>query len=625
MRCKKFGTVFVLLTLTVFGPQVFAIEGLLKGADLFVERQYTDIRVNLDGSYTQTDETIQRLQSERAVHEGAQVKIPYSSSLEDLTVLEAYTLKADGRHIAVPERSTFLQDGLLSETGVTSFQDIRTLVIVYPEVEPGDATVLKSLLTRKRPPLPGIFTFSRSYSGDFRFADARVTIIAPLSLGLRVQSEGVIATPVIDQGNQRKWQWSYKKLVPEWPESDALNDLTYRPRIFATSLKDWSEFGRAAYVQFKDKSVVTPRIQSFTQQLTAAATTPQSKALLIHDWVARNIRYFAIVLDVGGYVPRSADVVFTSRYGDCKDHAVLLKAMLAAVGLESETALITTESMYELPTLPVMSVFNHAITHVPSLNVYLESTTPWTAFGVLPTEDAGKPTLLLSDNPTVGRTPAVTSSSNQIVVQTSITVRPDGSASGQDSLTATGASALGYNSMADWISTMDPTRAAKMLLLEAGMFGEGIVTTTKLSNASPFRLDLLYELNDFAPVDDLGAVRQRVPMDMFESFAMSVISEASSRKTDYTCYSIDQIGKVQITFPVGTTIKAPKSTEMSLSGRSYRSSYRVDGSTIYIERKYQSNLGQGTCKASDYANAHAMQQAIFRDMRRDIVYTRRVK
>ena len=48
----------------------------------------------------------------------------------------------------------------------------------------------------------------------------------------------------------------------------------------------------------------------------------------LYHWVSRNIRYVALNIDVGGFVPRPAQAVLEHRYGDCKDHVVLLEAAL---------------------------------------------------------------------------------------------------------------------------------------------------------------------------------------------------------------------------------------------------------------------------------------------------------
>ena len=60
----------------------------------------------------------------------------------------------------------------------------------------------------------------------------------------------------------------------------------------------------------------------------------------MHRWVAQDFRYVSISLGVGGYQPRPPAAVFETRYGDCKDKATLMRAMLKAVKLDSYAVLI---------------------------------------------------------------------------------------------------------------------------------------------------------------------------------------------------------------------------------------------------------------------------------------------
>ena len=49
----------------------------------------------------------------------------------------------------------------------------------------------------------------------------------------------------------------------------------------------------------------------------------------------RDIRYAAIEIGIGGFQPHPASQVFSNRYGDCKDKATILSAMLAQIGVKS--------------------------------------------------------------------------------------------------------------------------------------------------------------------------------------------------------------------------------------------------------------------------------------------------
>lgn len=78
--------------------------------------------------------------------------------------------------------------------------------------------------------------------------------------------------------------------------------------------------------------------------------------------------------------------------------------MLAAVGIESSPALVNLGNAYVLPKVPTLGLLNHAITYVPSLNLYLDSTAEGIAAGYLPVPVLDKP-VVLSKSGDVGHTP----------------------------------------------------------------------------------------------------------------------------------------------------------------------------------------------------------------------------
>jgi hypothetical protein len=66
-------------------------------------------------------------------------------------------------------------------------------------------------------------------------------------------------------------------------------------------------------------------------------------------------------LSAGGYQPHAAADIFAHRYGDCKDNATLLGAMLSEIGVNSYYVVINTERGAVTPTTPPNLDFNHII------------------------------------------------------------------------------------------------------------------------------------------------------------------------------------------------------------------------------------------------------------------------
>jgi transglutaminase-like putative cysteine protease len=99
---------------------------------------------------------------------------------------------------------------------------------------------------------------------------------------------------------------------------------------------------------------VTEDIRSLALKLTTGLTSERDKVKKLYEWVATNIRYVSVSLGDGRLVPHDAYEVLKNQYGDCKDHVVLLEALLDAVGIPSSPALINLGAAYKLAKVGVI-------------------------------------------------------------------------------------------------------------------------------------------------------------------------------------------------------------------------------------------------------------------------------
>jgi len=102
----------------------------------------------------------------------------------------------------------------------------------------------------------------------------------------------------------------------------------------------------------RDRLASTPDIAAKAAELTAGKTDFYDKAEAIGNFVQQKIRYFVIEMGVGGYQPHAAEDIFRGRYGDCKDKATLLSAMLSSLGIHSALLMVDTERGVVDPEAP---------------------------------------------------------------------------------------------------------------------------------------------------------------------------------------------------------------------------------------------------------------------------------
>jgi hypothetical protein len=130
----------------------------------------------------------------------------------------------------------------------------------------------------------------------------------------------------------------------------------------------------------------------------------------------QGVRYVSIQMGElrgGGYKPHSASQVFEKGYGDCKDKANLMRAMLRTVGVEAWPVVIYRgDRMYVRAEWPSPQQFNHAIVAVRVSEqvkaravvehtalgrlLFFDPTDEYTPLGWLPQDELGSQVLIVA-------------------------------------------------------------------------------------------------------------------------------------------------------------------------------------------------------------------------------------
>jgi cellulose synthase operon protein C len=163
----------------------------------------------------------------------------------------------------------------------------------------------------------------------------------------------------------------------------------------------------------------------------------------VYDFVVGSTRYVGLEFGIHGYKPYQVSQVLARRFGDCKDKASLMLALLREVGVASELVLVRTRRGGRLDPEPAsLAIFDHAIVYVPELDRYLDGTAEFAGLTELPTEDQG--VMVLRVTPGGGRlteTPILPSSASRVERRWQVSLDPSGDARIDETLAIAGEAA----------------------------------------------------------------------------------------------------------------------------------------------------------------------------------------
>jgi transglutaminase-like putative cysteine protease len=358
------------------------------------------------------------------------------SGNQTVEIVEAFTRKADGRKVPTDAKDVVTQAGSVDAS--MSFVDIKVQQVPFRDLAVGDTAVLTKRVTEKGHYIPKLY--SREIvgaPGPFR-RSIDVTLRTPAALDIR-HDEQLLTYQESRQGEQIVRHWTGTTAPGAVSDKNAADLAFSLPGLRISTFPDFESIASAYYGPAKEKAAVTPEIQSLADEITKDKREVREQAQALYDWVTHNIRYVAVYFGSGRFVPNDTSTILSRRFGDCKDAATLLSALLAAKGIASEHVLIGTQSTYRLAKTATLAAFNHVIVYIPALDRYADPTVPFGNFDRLPVADSGKPVVRVSDKGvTLARTPVSSVNDNVLEIDARMTTAANGQRSGRTTIAARG-------------------------------------------------------------------------------------------------------------------------------------------------------------------------------------------
>ena len=147
----------------------------------------------------------------------------------------------------------------------------------------------------------------------------------------------------------------------------------------ATDFASWADLADLMIPLYRDASVIPASgpLHDEVEKIRAASTEPKVRAQAALSLVQDRVRYVALLMGQGGYVPASAETTWSRRFGDCKAKTALLIAILHSLGIQAEPVLAQA-SLGDMiaDRLPMIGLFNHVLVraHVGAKDYWLDGT-----------------------------------------------------------------------------------------------------------------------------------------------------------------------------------------------------------------------------------------------------------
>jgi transglutaminase-like putative cysteine protease len=554
--------------------------------------------VNPDGAHVESRSWSMAVLKPEAVATAARTAVSYDRQLQKVTLVEAYTLKADGRKLKVPKHN--VQEMPDAASGL---QDMN---VQFPDVAVGDTVVLSYRVTTSKPMFARQFSINESFPKTDTYDDVRIRVDVPASLWTQDQARGFREVKREKKAGRQivEWAWDNKQAQAAKPPRLSAYELEDEAGVLFSTFKGHGDLAKAYGEGAHAKAMVTPKVQQLADQLTqeAGAKAPREVAKALYDWVTLNIGNAGTCLRLGSVVPRDVDAVIDSRKGDCKDHATLLQALLKAKGIASTQALINAGNAYALPKVPVVSMVNQVIGYVPSLNLYLDTTSDSVPFGMLPFMDEGKPVLLAEGHQEGLKTPVSPLGFNQQVMKTDVVVQPDGSATGTVEVALRGLFAVNSRMRLRQLTQVQSANMVKGFFESGGLKGSGSMlkeNARALRDTYGYRAQ--FKIEQWLKLPGPGNFTI-APLFYSESPVADYVAASSQpvvEGTETPCSSGHSVEEYRYQLPPNVQVESlPKDVKLEGANLSYSATYHLKDQVLTVKRVFDDRTAGNVCNAA---------------------------
>jgi tetratricopeptide (TPR) repeat protein/transglutaminase-like putative cysteine protease len=252
---------------------------------------------------------------------------------------------------------------------------------IQPEgLQEGDVIVLATTTEHVDPVLKNHVEAVFAPWGSSQIGLAHARLAWPLNLDVKVRNTGDLpASQPSSAGSRKAYELTMRDVNPViMPKSAPVRFNLGRMGV-ATDFGSWADAAQLMAPLYRDAAVIPAAgsLRDEVKKIAAASTDPKTRAEGALQLVQQRVRYVALLMGQGGYVPAPAEATWSRRFGDCKAKTALLLAILHDLGIRAEPVLVNPILGDAIADqLPMIGLFNHVLVraHIGAKDYWLDGT-----------------------------------------------------------------------------------------------------------------------------------------------------------------------------------------------------------------------------------------------------------
>ena len=300
--------------------------------------------------------------SASGVQEAAEISIDFRPTYEELTI-HAVSITRDG---TVTQRLQANNVKLIQhERNIDKhlYNGEVTALLVLGDIRVGDIIEYSYTVKGRNPVFSGKYFNAFPLGWKVPVDRVAVRIILPEHRQLNSRSYNVeLTSEEFDQGGNHIYRWVVDNTQSLRSEDGIPQWFNPYPWLQVTEYNNWQEVSHWAEQLYNQPITLSQPLQdqiaAWVQDSSDSDVSIQKALAFVQD----KVHYFGVEMGTNSHMPSHPNETFERRYGDCKDKAVLLTAILVRMGFTANPALVSIEYSRAIADwLPSPGAFDHVI------------------------------------------------------------------------------------------------------------------------------------------------------------------------------------------------------------------------------------------------------------------------
>lgn len=320
------------------------------------------------GEKTRYQHYTRKILTEAGIQYGSEIGVGYDPDYEKL-IFHHITIYRDGKPLNRLSPAAFKILHQEQERERFIYNNSRTAVTTLEDVRVGDVIDYAFSVIGSNPIHPK-YADSFSLNGSEVLDQLLVRVLMPTNRPLKYKVFNSSKKPqVLQTGNLTEYRWQQDHIPGISLEDNTPAWYTPYASVYFSEYNSWQEVADWALQLFSKPVGKNAALENKIAEFMDQHRTDEARLAAALKFVQDEVRYLGNEGGIYGYQPNDPAAVFTRRYGDCKDKALLLCHMLQKMHIKASPVLVNTSRKKHLAEqLPNPYAFDHCVVQVQLLN-----------------------------------------------------------------------------------------------------------------------------------------------------------------------------------------------------------------------------------------------------------------